>query len=100
MIPTVIDGIGVPTMAELGYSTFDVRDWNGIVAPAGTPKEIVARLAGEVRNAVVDPAVRERLAAMSMEPALDSTPEQFGSLIRAELERWSKFVREAGIRAD
>jgi tripartite-type tricarboxylate transporter receptor subunit TctC len=77
-----------------------VRDWNGIVAPAATPKAIVGRLASEVRTAVADPVVRERLAAISMEPALDSSPEQFSSLIRAELERWAKFVRDAGIRAD
>jgi tripartite-type tricarboxylate transporter receptor subunit TctC len=90
----------VPTMAELGYPAFVVRDWNGIVAPAGTPKEIIARLATEVGRATADPVVRERLAAISMDPALDSNPEQFGSLIRAELERWAKFVRDAGIRAD
>ena len=90
----------VPTMAELGYPAFDVRDWSGIVAPAATPREIVGRLASEVRTAVADPVVRERLAAISMEPALDSSPEQFSSLIRAELERWAKFVRDAGIRAD
>jgi tripartite-type tricarboxylate transporter receptor subunit TctC len=87
-------------MAELGYPAFDVRDWNGIVVPAGTPKEIIARLASEVRSAIADPLVKERLAAISMEPTLDSSPEQFGSLIRAELERWAKFVRETGIRAD
>src|SRR5512138_3392510 len=88
----------VPTMAELGYPGFDVRDWHGIVAPAGTPRPIIARLAAEVRAATADPAVRERLAAISMDPALDSGPEQFGALIRAELERWAKFVRESGIR--
>jgi tripartite-type tricarboxylate transporter receptor subunit TctC len=90
----------VPTMAELGYPAFDVRDWNGIVVPAGTPREIIARLASEVRSAIADPLVKERLAAISMEPTLDSSPEQFGSLIRAELERWAKFVRDTGIRAD
>jgi tripartite-type tricarboxylate transporter receptor subunit TctC len=90
----------VPTMAELGYPAFDVRDWNGIVAPAGTPKEIIARLASELRSATADPLVKERLAAISMDPALDSSPEQFGALIRAELERWAKFVRDTGIRAD
>jgi tripartite-type tricarboxylate transporter receptor subunit TctC len=90
----------VPTMAELGYPAFDVRDWNGIVVPARTPKEIIARLASEVRSAIADPVVKERLAAISMEPARDSSPEQFGALIRAELERWAKFVRETGIRAD
>jgi tripartite-type tricarboxylate transporter receptor subunit TctC len=90
----------VPTMAELGYPAFDVRDWNGIVAPAGTPQEIIARLATEVRAATADPVVKEKLAAISMDPALGSSPEQFGALIRAELKRWAKFVRETGIRAD
>jgi len=90
----------VPTMAELGYPAVDVRDWCGIVAPAGTPKEIITRLASEVRSATVDPAVRDRLAAVMLDPALDSNPEQFGSLIRTELERWAKFVRDTGIRAD
>jgi len=90
----------VPTMAELGRPGFDVRDWNGIVAPAGTPKEIIARLAIEMHAAAADPAVRKRLAAISMEAASDSSPEQFGALIRSELERWAKFVRESGIRAD
>lgn len=90
----------VPTMAEVGYPGFDVRDWNGIVAPAGTPREIIARLASEVRGATADPLVKERLAAISMEPALDSSPEQFGALIRAELERWAKFVRDTGMRID
>jgi tripartite-type tricarboxylate transporter receptor subunit TctC len=90
----------VPTMAELGYPTLDVRDWNGIVAPTGTPKAIIARLATEIRRATADASVRERLAAISMDPALDSNPEQFGALIRAELNRWAKFVRETGIRSD
>ena len=90
----------VPTMAELGHPGFDVRDWHGIVAPAATPKPIIARLAGELRTATADPAVMEKLAAVSMDAAVDPGPEQFGALIRAELERWAKFARESGIRAD
>jgi tripartite-type tricarboxylate transporter receptor subunit TctC len=90
----------VPTMAEVGYPGFDVRDWNGIVAPAATPREIISRLASEIRAALDDPAVRARFVAISMDPALDSGPEQFGALIRAELARWATFVRESGIRAN
>lgn len=90
----------VPTMAELGYPGFDVRDWNGIVAPAATPPEIVARLAAAIQSAVTDPGIRNRFAAISMDPAVESSPEEFGALIRAELARWAKFVRESGIRAD
>jgi tripartite-type tricarboxylate transporter receptor subunit TctC len=90
----------IPTMAELGYPGFDVRDWNGIVVPAATPPEIVARLASEIHAAVNNPAVRQKFAAVSMDPALDSSPQQFGALIRQELARWAQFVHESGIRAD
>jgi tripartite-type tricarboxylate transporter receptor subunit TctC len=90
----------VPTMAEIGYPGFDVRDWNGIVAPAATPREIISRLASEIHAAVNDPAVRGRFAAISMDPAFDSGPEEFGALIRAELARWATFVRQSGIRAN
>ncbi len=90
----------VPTMSELGYARFDIRDWHGMVAPAATPKEIVAKLAGEMRNAISDPQVSKRIVAVMFEPAYDSGPEQFGMLIRSELEKWSKVVREAGLRVD
>lgn len=90
----------VPTMSELGFARFDVRDWNGIVAPAATPKEIVTKLAVEIHGAISEPQVSERIIAAMFEPAYDSGPEQFGMLIRSELEKWSKVVREAGLRAD
>lgn len=90
----------VPTMSELGYARFDVRDWHGVVAPAATPKEIIAKLAGEMRKAISQSQVRERLLAAMYEPVYDSGPEQFGELIRSELEKWRRVVREAGVRAD
>ena len=90
----------VPTMSELGYAGFAIRDWTGVVAPAATPKEIVAKLADEMRNAISDPQVRDRIVAAMYEPADDSGPEQFGMLIRSELDKWSKVVREAGLRVD
>jgi tripartite-type tricarboxylate transporter receptor subunit TctC len=90
----------IPTMSELGYVRFDVRDWNGVIAPAATPKEIVAKLANEMRDAISEPHLSERITAAVFEPVYDSGPEQFGVLIRSELEKWSKVVREAGLHLD
>lgn len=90
----------VPTMSELGYARFDVRDWHGVVAPAATPRHIIARLAAELRKATSEPVVRERFIAAMYDPVDDSGPEQFGKLIRSELGKWAKVVREAGVRAD
>lgn len=90
----------VPTLAELGFTGFDVRDWQGLVVPARTPKPVIERLAAEAAKVLEQPETRERLASIGMEPVSDSGPEAFGALIQAELARWAKVVREAGIRAD
>ncbi|MGH9576486.1 MAG: tripartite tricarboxylate transporter substrate-binding protein, partial [Terriglobales bacterium] len=90
----------VPTLAELGFIGFDVRDWQGFVAPSHTPKAIIERIATEVAKVLAQPEVVERLAGIGVEPVADSDPALFGALIRTELERWAKVVREAGIRAD
>ena len=99
-VPTRLTSLPeVPTMPELGFKEMDVRDWVGIVAPAATPRPVVARLAAEAERALALAEVRDRLAALGMDPA-DSSPEAFGQLISAELTRWTKVVREAGIKAD
>ena len=90
----------VPTFAEQGFGDFDVRDWQGFVAPAGTPEAIVARLAIELGRAVDHPDVRNRLASMGMDAVTDSSPDAFGTLFRAEHARWAKLVKEAGIRVE
>jgi tripartite-type tricarboxylate transporter receptor subunit TctC len=89
-----------PTLAELGFIDFDVRDWQGFVVPAGTPKPVIERIAAEVARVLEEPEVKERLARLGLEPVADSTPESFDALMRAELVRWAKVVREAGIRVD
>lgn len=90
----------VPTMAELGYAAVAVRDWHGIVAPAATPKPIIQRLDSELAKALAEPGIADRLAKVGLEPAADSDPDKFGQWIAAELARWSKVVREAGIKPD
>jgi tripartite-type tricarboxylate transporter receptor subunit TctC len=89
----------LPTLVELGYPGLAIRDWFGLVAPAGTPKEIVARLHSEFRNVVANAEVRQRLDSIGMEAA-GIGPEEFAAHVRSELRRWGKVVREAGIKAD
>lgn len=90
----------LPTVAELGFEGFDIRDWQGIVAPAGTPEAILHKVAAEVRRIATLPDVRERLSAMGMDAVEQGGPDTFGALIRTETTRWNRVVREAGIRGE
>ena len=89
----------VPTLAEAGLPGYEAGSWYGILAPAGTPGAIVARLNAEINQAVRQPEVRERLAAEGAE-TLGGTPEEFASHIKAQLARMGKLMREAGIRME
>jgi tripartite-type tricarboxylate transporter receptor subunit TctC len=89
----------VPTMAEAGMPDFEVSSWNGLLAPAGTPKEIVDRLYAETAKALRSPDLIERFAAQGAEP-VGSSPEEFRAYIRAEVEKWGKVIKAAGISAE
>jgi tripartite-type tricarboxylate transporter receptor subunit TctC len=89
---------GTPSLTELGYAV-DVRDWHGVVVAAAVPALAVERLNAALESVIGREDVRARLAAVGLEPA-QSGPRQFGAHIAAELERWARLVREAGIRAD
>ncbi|HUA54394.1 MAG TPA: tripartite tricarboxylate transporter substrate binding protein [Candidatus Sulfotelmatobacter sp.] len=87
-----------PTMIEAGLPDFTALTWNGIVAPAGTPAPIVARLNAALIDALKLPAVRERLAGMGQD-AWSSTPEAFAAFLRDEQTKWAPVIKAAGIRA-
>lgn len=87
----------VPTMVESGLPGFVVETWNGVVAPAGTPREIVNRLSGIIQDLARDPAVRQRMADTGMSP-MGESPEEFQAFIQAQLNLWSKFFRDYGIK--
>jgi tripartite-type tricarboxylate transporter receptor subunit TctC len=89
----------VPTFREAGLPAFDMTNWNGLLAPAGTPKPVLDKLAAEIAKILQQPDVRERLAAQGQTP-WSSTPEQFATLIRAEIDRFAKVVKTAGIKAE
>jgi len=87
----------LPTIAEQGYPGVVVSNWSGVVAPAGTPKEIIDRLGNEIRKILAMPDVLARLERLGVE-ATPASAEEFGALIRSELKRWNEIVREAGIK--
>ncbi|NDY93601.1 Bug family tripartite tricarboxylate transporter substrate binding protein [Ideonella livida] len=89
----------VPTINESGYKGFDAVTWFGLLAPAGTPKEVVARLNAEFNKALKQPELAKRLADEGADPA-GGTPEQFAELIRQDIPRWGKVVHESGARVD
>ena len=89
----------VPTVAESGYPGFEVVNWYGILAPAGTPRRIIARLAGDVAKTVKSSDVRERLIAAGLEMT-ESTPEEFAAFRKADLARWARMIEETGIRME
>jgi tripartite-type tricarboxylate transporter receptor subunit TctC len=89
----------VPTFAEAGLAGFEANSWWAILAPAGTPKEIVARMQREIEKIVNLPEIQERLSASGAEPVA-STPEQFGAIVRADMAKWARVIREAGIQQE
>jgi tripartite-type tricarboxylate transporter receptor subunit TctC len=90
---------GLPTIAQAGLPGFELDNWGGILAPAGTPRAVIDRLNGEITRTLRDPQVVQRLAAQGID-AIPSTPEEFGSVLNANLAKWAKVVRDAGIRPE
>jgi tripartite-type tricarboxylate transporter receptor subunit TctC len=88
----------VPTMIEAGVPTLEVRDWQGILAPRGTPRPIVDKLADELARILKQPETRTRYAAAGME-IIASTPDEFRKAIASEIQRWAKVAKDANIKA-
>jgi tripartite-type tricarboxylate transporter receptor subunit TctC len=89
----------LPTVAESGVPGFETGSWQGIVAPAGTPPEVVKKLHGAVTAILATPEMKEKLIASGAE-VLPQSPEQFGAFIRNEKARWAKVVKESGAKFD
>lgn len=87
----------VPTVAEAGVPGFESASWQMLVAPGGTPAEIVARLNGEIHTIFSDPAVKQELNRRGVGPALTGPPEQVQKYVRDEIARWSAIVQRAGV---
>jgi tripartite-type tricarboxylate transporter receptor subunit TctC len=89
----------VPTMAEAGVRGSEAALWSGLHAPAGTPREVVARLNVELQKVLANPEVKAQFAAQSNDP-LPGSPEQFANVIREDVQRWARVVKTAGIKSE
>jgi tripartite-type tricarboxylate transporter receptor subunit TctC len=89
----------VPTMAEAGLPGYVAESWFGVLAPAKVPREVVAALNGEIVRILDQPEVRARIVHDGGEP-VSSTPAQFNALIRSEMQKWGKIIRDNKIRPD
>ena len=89
----------VPTMNEAGLKGYETSTWGGLLAPAGTPPNLVAKLNAEANKALSSPDVREKLAAAGIEPAGGSAA-QFNSFIQSEMLRWAKVAKAAGVEPE
>lgn len=90
---------GVPTVAEAGVPGFNFEAWAGYLVPAGTPQNVIVKLHADITRALKAPGVPERLTALGFD-VIAGTPEQFAALIKTDLVRFSKLVKEAGIRVE
>ncbi len=89
----------VPTVAEAGVPGYDLTGWLAVFAPAGTPQAVVNKLNEEINRILVLPEVRERLLQTGLDP-LTGSPAELGALVRNEIPKWAKIIKEAGIKPD
>ena len=87
-------------MAEQGFPGFEVRAWFGVIAPAGTPRAIVNRYNAEIRKALAQPEVKDRLTKIGLDPVTSATPEEFTAYIKQEIDKWAKVVKQSGAKAN
>ncbi len=89
----------VPTFRELGYPQLEASNWSGLVVPAATPNDAVAKLNAELGRALKDPQVVDKFKSQDLVPAT-GTPAQFDAFLRTESARYAEVIRKAGIKAD
>jgi len=89
----------IPTVAESGFPDFEASSWFGLLGPADLPRDIVAKLQGEVVRVLKIPEIRDKLIAQGADP-VGSSPEEFAAYIRGETAKWSKVVKSSGAKAD
>ncbi|MBV9459610.1 MAG: tripartite tricarboxylate transporter substrate binding protein [Bradyrhizobium sp.] len=92
--------LDIPTMAESGLPDYQLVAWQGMVAPAGTPRDIVDALAAQMAKMLADPAVSGRFATLAIEPLPGSTPDSFAAYIETEVDRWATIVKNSGAEAE
>jgi tripartite-type tricarboxylate transporter receptor subunit TctC len=86
----------IPSIAEAGVPGYEAIEWNGVMAPAGTPPAVISRLHQSIAKSLAIPEVKERIVALGADP-VGSSPEEFAAFIKKELATWSKVIKEVGI---
>jgi tripartite-type tricarboxylate transporter receptor subunit TctC len=94
--PTLPD---IPTMAEAGFPEVDGRTWTAVVVPAGTPKDIIAKLHDLIVEDLAQPDVKEKLATIAYVP-IGNSPDECSAFFKAEMTKWSKVIKDAGLKAE
>ena len=89
----------IPTLDESGLPGFRITAWVGVVAPKGTPNEIVQKLNLEIGRALKEPEFARQMSAMGLDP-LGSTPQEFGAFLRTEIPRWKQIVQDAEVKVE
>ena len=90
----------LPTVAEAGVPGYEARQWWGVLAPGKTPRAVVAKLNGEIHNILASPDVKARLADEGAEPILQMTPEAFSDIVKSDIAKWRKIVKDLNIKVD
>ena len=90
----------IPTIAESGLPGYQLVAWQGLVAPAGTPRDIVDALAAQIAKMLADPATSGRFATLAIEPLPGSTPDSFAAYIKTEVDRWATIVKNSGAEVE
>jgi tripartite-type tricarboxylate transporter receptor subunit TctC len=90
----------LPTFAEAGLTGYEVYGWYGFLVPAGTPRDIIARLHADISKALANPDVLQTLSGVGLEAVKANSPDEFGTFIRAEITKWAKVVQQSGAKAD
>ena len=94
-----VPGVDLPTMAEAGLPGYETSTWGGVLAPANTPKDVVAKLNAEFNKVLAEPDIRKKLNDAGIETA-GGTPQQFADFIQSEMKKWAKVAKDANIQPE
>jgi tripartite-type tricarboxylate transporter receptor subunit TctC len=95
-VPSVPD---IPTMAEAGLPGYETSTWGGVIAPAGTPKDVVAKLNAEFNAGLAQPDIKKKINDAGIETA-GGTPQQFADFLQVEMKKWAKVAKDANIQPE
>ena len=90
----------LPTFAEAGLKGYEVLGWYGFLAPAGTPRDVIAKLHGEITRALAQPDVLQALNGVGLEAVKPNSPEEFAAFLKSEIAKWARVVKESGAKAE